>query len=172
MHGGHVSYVSVMDEPRRVNRLEVGPSHAPFERQTKTANVKHPELSTSCRLSLPPVPYHTHSLYPKNRTQKHKIRRQMHALNVCSTAIIVVLYLWHGEVVHEDGHLLASRGAEVLAPALVQLHLDGVLTHERRRRARKVYPGFGSWCWCWCYFTSNIGEVPGGEVRSLLAIDL
>lgn len=49
-------------------------------------------------------------------------------------------HLWHGKIVHKDRHLLASRRAEVLTPTLVQLHLNGILTHEWRCRAREVDP--------------------------------
>lgn len=54
-----------------------------------------------------------------------------------------VLYLRHGDIVHENSHLLATGGAKVLASSLVKFHLDGVLAHERRCCAREVDPENG-----------------------------
>lgn len=48
------------------------------------------------------------------------------------------LHLRHGHIVHENGHLLATRGTKILASSLVKFHFDGVLAHERRCGAREV----------------------------------
>lgn len=71
-------------------------------------------------------------------------------------------HLWHGKIVHKDRHLLASWRPEVLTPTLVELHLDGVLTHEWRCRAREVDPAIHN----------NIKVVGGGGFRTFLVFFL
>jgi len=96
--------------------------------------------------------------------------RSMCSPTRCFPFAALASYLRHGEIVHEYGHLFASRGAEVLAATFVQLHLDGVLAHEGSCRARKVDPDRrrgGQWFGYWrvtskyggsrrCHF--NVGE--------------
>ena len=58
--------------------------------------------------------------------------------------IVVVHYLWDGNVVHEDSDTAASGGGRA-----IQLHFDRRVAHGRHRRARNVDPGFRDvvyWC--------------------------
>ena len=98
-----------------------------------------------------PFPYfHALSQTPDADTPSYIINKPRFVRYFVAEAVVTSMYihirhqknshLRHGEIVHEDRHLLAPRRTKVLTPPLVELNFDRVLAHERRRRAREVDP--------------------------------